>query len=310
MTQKRTYRLKTAIIFIVILMSVSATQAEMHGKQMSTKTLRNMSRAYMVWGKYQQAHELAAKALKKARSEKVDTGEIAICMIDLGTVCSYEGQLSKASEYLEKGVKLQQRALFDEHPYVAQTLRMLSNVYRRQGEVEKSEAVLTSAVKIMLNNCSIESKEMAPFIVAAGDLKFEKGQIDQALGNYQKALDIYDQNYGSNHLLTANVLEKLAGVYLMKDDAHQASLAMSESLKTKSSIFGRYHPNLIDSWLEMARICKHQGKLERCEYYLGKSTETVLRSNNVIAMARVYEQANQIRNKGLVAMAVTSQPLQ
>lgn len=305
MTQNSHYKAKTA--FITLLLSlIVLVPASVASKPSSTKTLRSMSRAYMAFGKYEKAHKLAAKALKKARAENSDPGETALCLIDLATVCSYENLLSDAVHYYEKGVILQKSALFDTHPYVAQTLRMLSDVYRRQGNIEQSESALTEAVKIMLDNCSVESKEMAPFILEAGNLKFAKGQYELALGNYLKALDIFEQNYGPKHLMTANVLEKLARVHLLQENPAQADIAMKESLQIKSGIFGRYHPNLIDSWLEMARICKSQGKMERCEYYLAKSTETASQSNNVITMARVYEQVNAIRKEGLVAAVVSS----
>ena len=284
---------KKSVIIVLLLSFIVSTDAATTKKPSSTKTLRSMSRAYIAFGKYDKAQKLASEALKKAREEKVETGELALCLIDMATVCSDKGQLAEASNYFEKGVKLQKTALFDNHPYVAHTLRMLSDVYRRQNNIEQSEMVLTEAVKIMLDNCHLESKEMAPFILEAGNLKFAKGEYSQALGNYEKALDIFEQNYGSRHLMTANVLEKMARLHLVQDNTAKADIAMQESLKIKRGIFGRYHPNLIESWLDMARICKNQGKMERCEYYLAKSTETATQSQNVITMAEVYEQVNQ-----------------
>ena len=305
MAQRRYFKFKSVIILIVILfVSFGTTYANSYRKPASTKTFRSMARAYMAFGKYDKAHVFAEKALKQARSQKVENGEMALCLIDLGTVCAYEDLLPQAAKRFKEGIRLQKKALFDDHPYVAHSLRMLSDVYRRQNNMKRAEDTLSEAVNIMLRHCDLQSKEMAPFILESAKLQFAKGQIDYAIINYQKALDIYEQNYGSRHLMTANVLEGMAQVYIAQKDTRQASALMSESLSIKKRIYGRYHSGLIDSWLTMARIYKSQGQLERCEYYLAKSTETASQTRNVITMARVYKQANKIRKEGLVASAI------
>ena len=297
-------KLKTVVILLLLGVFVGVAPAVRRDKQMSTKTLRSMARAYMAFGKYDKAHTLAAQAVRQGRTQKTDAGEMALCLIDMGTVCSYEGLLTQARQRFEEGVELQKEALFDDHPYVAHTLRMLSDVCQRQGDLEHAETVLSQAVGIMLNHCDLQSKEMAPFILESANLQFGKGDFDQARDNYQSALDIYEQSYGAGHLMTANVLEKMAQLFIVQNDTEEAGELMSQSLKIKTRIYGRYHPRLIDSWLAMARLCKQQGQNERCEYYLAKSTETVANTRNAVTMARVYEQVNQIRKKGMVATAI------
>ena len=304
MAPRHYLKLKTAITVLLLIVLASPVYADRRDRQLSTKALRSMARAYIAFGKYEKAHTLAVQAVRRGRSQKTDIGEMALCLIDMGTVCSYEGLLTQAHRRLEEGVELQKKALFDEHPYVAHTLRMLSNVYIREGDLGQAEIALSQAIGVMLNHCDLQSKEMAPFIFEAANLQFSKGDFDKAYDNYQTTLDIYEQTYGLQHLMTANVLEKMAQLHIVRHDAEKSQRLMSRSLKIKTRIYGRYHPQLIDSWLAMARLCKQQGQTERCEYYLAKSTETVSNTQNAIAMARVYEQVNQIRRQSLVASAV------
>ena len=306
MALRQCLKLKTFFIVLLLGVLVSVAPAGRRDKQMSTKTLRSMARAYMAFGKYEKAHTVAAQALQRARSQSTDPGEMALCLIDMGTVYSYEGLLTQARERLEEGVEFQKKALFDDHPYVAHTLRMLSDVCLRQGDLEQAETVLSQAVGIMLNHCDLQSKEMAPFILESANLQLGKGDLKGASDNYQAALDIYERCYGSQHLMTANVLEKMAQLHIVRNDTQEADSLMSQSLKIKTRIYGRYHPQLIDSWLAMARLCKQQGQSERCEYYLAKSTETVSNTRNAVTMARVYEQVNQIRKQTLVASAISA----
>ncbi|MHC5143679.1 MAG: tetratricopeptide repeat protein [Planctomycetota bacterium] len=304
MAPRHCLKLKTVVIVLLLGVLVGVVPAARRNRQMSTKTLRSMARTYMAFGKYEKAHSLAAQALRQGRSQSTDPGEMALCLIDMGTVCSYEGFLTQARQHLEEGVELQKEALFDDHPYVAHTLRMLSDVCLRQGDLEQAETVLSQAVNIMLNHFDLQSKEMAPLILESANLQFGKGFLDQAYDNYKAALDIYEQSYGAQHLMTANVLEKMARLHIVRNDTEEATQLMSRSLKIKTRIYGRYHPRLIDSWLSMARLYKQQGESERCEYYLAKSTETVSDTRNAVTMARVYEQVNQIRKQGLIAAAI------
>ncbi|MCI0499829.1 MAG: tetratricopeptide repeat protein [Planctomycetales bacterium] len=303
MAQNHSFSIKSGILVLMAGLLVGMTYAKSGERQLSTKTLRSMARAYMAFGKYDKAHELAAQALRQAQTQTTEIGELALCLIDMGTVCSYEGLLAEARQRLQEGVELQKQALLEDHPYVAQTLRMISDVCRRQDDLEQAETVLTQAIGIMLNHCDLQSREMAPFILESANLQFEKGQLDQACSNYRAALDIYEQQYGPEHLMTANVLDRMAKLYAAQKDLGQADQAMSKSISIKTRIFGRYHPQLIDGWLTMARLCKQQGQTERCEYYLAKTTETAAQSRNAITLALVYEQVNQIRRLDMVAAA-------
>lgn len=294
-------KLKKVVLILLLCVLVEPVCARQNDKPLSINALRSMARAYIVCGEYEKAHSLAAQALRQGRLQETDAGDMALCLIDMGTVCSYEGLLTQAHQCLEEGVEFQKQALFDDHPYVARTLRMLSDVCLRQGDLFQAEAVLSRAVSIMLDHCDVQSKEMAPFILELANLRFCKGDWERANDNYKAALDIYEKTYGPEHLMTANVLEKMAQLYIVQEDTQEAEQLMIDSLKIKTRIYGRYHTQLIDTWLAMARLSKQQGRNARCEYYLAKATETASSTRNAVIMARVYEQINQIRKQALVS---------
>ena len=258
----------------------------------------------MTYGDYEKARGLAEKAYHTAQAAKADNNEVALCMIDLGTVYSNLNMLSEAAKYLESGAALQKQALFDTHPYVAHTYRMLSEVQRRDGQLEKAEQTLSSAVKIMLENCDLQSNEMSPFILESAKLYTAKGDFKKADENYQIALDMVQQTHGQSHLLTANVLESMAECNFLQHEYDKADEYISAAMAIENKLFGRYNPVLVDTWLAKARICRAMGKIDRSEYYLSKVTASVEKSKNVITLAQVYEKVNQIRNEKLYAAAV------
>ncbi|MCE5184737.1 MAG: tetratricopeptide repeat protein [Planctomycetaceae bacterium] len=297
--KKSVFGLILAILWVLLSTPLCAQNSQL----ISTKSLRSMARAYLSFGKYDKAAAAAQKALQQAQEQHAETGELALCMIDLGTVYSYEGQLKEAQVKFEKGIELQKQALFAEHPYVAHTLRMLSDVCRRQGDLEKAETVLSEAVQIMLKNCDLQSKEMAPFVAETAHLQFAKGELDKAQSNYVLALDLMESTYGTNHLVTANLKENYAKLLMARHEYATADELLSSALTVKTRIFGRYDLTLVDNWLTKAYLCQVQGKTEQCEYYLAKSTASAAESRNVITMARIYDKVNKIRAGGLFALA-------
>ena len=293
----------TAAVAVFLFASVQ-TQAAVK-KDAASKTLRSMARTYLAFGDYEKAQTFAQKALDKANNS-ADLGEKAICLIDMATIYSYQDRLAKSEKLFTQGIQLQKQALFGNHPYVAQSMRMLCEVYRRQGDYSRARQTLTEAIEMMRANTSSESKEMAPFLLEAANLLMDTGKYEESEVQYQKALKLFKETYGANHLMTANVYESMAKLYLAQGNLEEADQHVSEALKTKTRIFGRYHSVLIDSMLTKARICRMQGELEKSEYYLDKVKGTVADSKNVVTTARVYEQVNQIRREGLVATAVTT----
>lgn len=292
-------------VFFTLLWVLSASlYAQQPVQETSSKTLRSMARAYMAFAKYDKALAYAERALEQAHNQTVDTAELAMCMIDLGTVYSYKGLLKEAQDKFERGVQLQKKALFNDHPYVAHTLRMLSDVQRRRGNLVQAEKTLTEAIQIMLSNCDLQSKEMAPFIVEAATLQFANGELEKARSNYAMALDLYESMYGANHLVTANLQEDYAKLLIAGREYAKADELLSKSLSVKTRIFGRYHMSLVDGWLAKANLCRIQGKAEQCEYYLAKSTATAAESRNVVTIARIYEKVNQIRAGGVAVSAL------
>lgn len=305
----RKYRnsLLKATIYLMLLvgLSVESVAATQNRSNLSSQKLRSMARIFMTYGDYEKARGLAEKAYSAARAGNTEANETALCMIDLGTVYSNLDMLSEAARFLESGVELQKQALFETHPYVAHTYRLLSDVQRRSSQLAQAEQSLAVAVGIMLEHCDLQSKEMSPFILESAKLYSAKGQFAKAQENYQIALDMIEQSYGPQHLMTANVLESMAQCSFIQQDYDRADGYITSAMAIQSKLFGRTNPMLVDVWLTKARIQRAKGQIDRSEYYLSKATASVENSRNVVTLAKVYEQVNQVRNEKLVAAAVS-----
>ena len=207
-------RLCLTVLSAFLLFNATAGHASQvqPAKSPSSKTLRSMARVYMAYGEYKKAEPLARKALQAAKKQEDNNVELAMCMIDLATLCRFQGKLREARSVCEKGLKLQEDALFKNHPYVAYTLRNLACIHQAQGENEKAKEMLDRAVEIMLESHSENDKALAPFWVDVAKVLTDQGDFEQAQGYYEKAISLIEESYGCQMMVDENPLGQVARV--------------------------------------------------------------------------------------------------
>ncbi|MFA5784067.1 MAG: tetratricopeptide repeat protein, partial [Phycisphaerae bacterium] len=108
-------------------------------------TLRTMARIHLAVADYDQAQVLAEQALSVAQKTNADDAELAYCLIDLAYLYNCRGNLEQAEKMCGLGLKLQQKIYYPKHPYLAYTLRILSDIYRGQGKYQQANETLDSA---------------------------------------------------------------------------------------------------------------------------------------------------------------------
>jgi tetratricopeptide (TPR) repeat protein len=234
-------------------------------------TLRSMARIYMAYGEYAKAQRLAEEALIQARKQEASNAELATCLIDLGTLYSLQGRLGEAEQMCNWGLQLQKKTLFDKHPYIAQTLRTLSTIYRRQERFGKAKRALDDAIGIVLHRHKQQDEEMAPFHVDMAKLLVAEGKLAEAEGYYTKAIAGIKATYGVEHLCTANVLAGMAELYELQGRYSEAEDLIEKALTVQERMYGPDHHLLISSLLTGVRICRATGDYKQAEKYINRA---------------------------------------
>lgn len=295
------------LCLIVIIQGTSyGTLKEQRGRSLSTRTLRTMCRAYLAYGQYDKARTLAETAALQAQRDGVEISEQALCLIDLATVYSYENMLEDAAARFEQGLALQKTALGRQHPYTAHTLRMLSDVYRRQDKLKAAEAALGEAFSVMLGHTRLQSREMTPFIIASAQLAAAAGRFEESRKTYDTAQQMLLTTYGPDHLYTAQLMQGAAETALACGDIQDAREQIDRSMQLQKRFFGEQSQMLIAGWLVQARIERAYGALGESEATLQKAITAARQNNNVVTLARVYEQVGAIRGEGVYTAAIQS----
>ena len=268
-----------------------------------------MARVYMAYGEYEKAKPLVEQALALAKKTSISDYEMAMCLID--TACLYKNQnkLENAEKLCKQGLELQQKLLYENHPYIAYTLGILSSIHREQGELYEAESALEKAAIIMRDHHAEDDYAMVSLKMDIAKLLVVQGNLVEAESHYSHVLSVINEQ-NPNHFYKASVLENMAELYLMQGKYDKAELQIDQVLSMKEKIYGSKHYFLVPALFIKACIEREKRNYATSEKFIHRALATVETSGNITRIVEVQQLAEEIRadkfmeNK-LFAKAVT-----
>jgi len=290
---------KRAAVFFVFLLSLvllnCSTAFGLKTRRISSQTLRSMARIYMAFGEYEKAQPLVEQALTLANQKNDPDYECAMCLID--TACLYENQnkLASAEKMCEQGLRLQQEFLYENHQYIACTLRILSSIYRRQGKLRQAEDALEKAAAILRVDHTEDDYAMVSLEADIAKLLVAQGKLDEAENRYCHVLAVINK-YDPDNFSKAGVLEDLAELYLTREKYDQADPLINQVLAMKEKIYGPKHHLLIQTLFTKAGIEREKGNFAQSEECIHKALATAEKTNNLTRIVQSQRRAQEIRS--------------
>jgi len=269
-----------ALVFLCICLVFcdSALGAQTRPAQQNTQSsasLRAMARVYMACGGYEKAQPLLERAMNLAQATNAPDGEVCACLIDLAYLYKEQGNLGQAETMCRLGLQLQEKVYHPNHPYVAYTLRILSEICREQGRYEEAKSTLERAMTIMRAVRADDDQEVAPFKVDKARLLMAAGDLADAESCFKEALEVIVRTFGREHLYTAKVQSSLAALYASQGRYAEAKALISKALTVHEKVHGPDHHFLVPLWLVTADIDQAQGRTADAEMLLEKSLRVV-----------------------------------
>jgi len=284
-------------------------KAELRGRRVSSKSLRSMARVYMAYGEYEKAQPLVEQALASARKTNIPDYELAMCLIDTACLYNKQNKLADAEKLCEQGLELQQKFLYENHPYIAYTLRILSSIYREQGKLYQAESALEKATAIMRsNNSEDDDYTMVSLEIDTAKLLVAQGNLSKAESHYSHVLSTINK-HNPNHSYKVNVLEDMAELYLQQGKYTEAEPLVDQVLSMKERIYGSEHHFLVSALFIKAYIEREKGNYAMSEKFIQRALATVKTTENITRIVEVQRRAEEIRDNkviadGLIAKAV------
>jgi len=241
----------------------------------SCASLRSMARVYMASGGYEKAQPFLERAADMAKTAETPDSEKCACRLDLAYLYKNQGKLAEAETMCKSGLELQEEIYGPNHPYVAYTLRILSDIYQGQSRYAEAAAALERAMTIMRKISGEDEQDVAPFEVDMARLLVAQGDLRKAESYFDKAIALIEKKYGPGHLYTTKVLASLAKLYAIQMRYGEAEELMSRILPVQERVYGPDHHLLVPAWLIMSEVCQAKGDLAGAETLIEKSLRAV-----------------------------------
>ncbi len=174
---------------------------------------------------------------------------------------------------------MQEKIHHANHPYVADTLRILSEICRGQGRYEEAERSLERAIAIIRSVRPEDGQEVAPFKVDMARLLTARGDYANAESYFKDAISVIDKSFGPEHLYTAKVRCSMATLYSLQGRNAEAETLISRALPIYEKVHGPDHHFLIPLWLVKARVNQTNGRTAEAQTLLDKSLRVARKTN-------------------------------
>jgi len=178
------------------------------------------------------------------------------------------------------GLALQEKIHHANHPYVADTLRILSEICRGQGRYEEAQSTLERAIIIIRKVRPEDGQEVAPFKVDMARLLTARGDYANAESYFKEAIGVIDKSFGPEHLYTAKVRCSMASLYALEGRNAEAQTLVSRARPIYEKVHGPDHHFLIPLWLVQARLDQNAGRTAEAQTLLDKSVRVARKSTD------------------------------
>lgn len=175
-------------------------------------------------------YELAQSQLQKAANDaslflKPDDSLAYLIRAKLGSAYLANGEQKQALESYQSLLKDQKKSLPAGHPRIMDTLRVISGLYMRLGQLDEATQAITDAVESAKTLYGPESLDYASALNDEAAVIARAGRLKEAFAEYQRALAIYLRVFGNKHpriaMTYANMAETLQFDPAMRSQADE-----------------------------------------------------------------------------------------
>ncbi len=164
--------------------------------------------------KHEEAITWGARGL--ATAEKLfgkDHHELSNSLGSLAMIHADLEQFDEAAGYVERSVEVTRKGLGEYHTDTGLARQQLAYVYIRQQRYDEAQLQLDEARKAIWGSLPADTHQFhGDWYFASGGLQGGRGNLEAAAGYYQKAWDVYQVVFGSDHIYVSDATTQLAGV--------------------------------------------------------------------------------------------------
>jgi tetratricopeptide (TPR) repeat protein len=241
--------------------------------------LSDMGEAYHSKGQLDVAMSHYRQALDKVTMASTSLPTSGSAAMELANIYSYIGQanhekgdLEQAEEYYRKALRVQQRALRENHPSIVETLIHLARLQRDSGASEDSALAALAKAEMLLKGRE-NHREFARLLMLKADLLRKAERLTEAEAAALRALEI-QESLGSEGTPELAVGLNIVGMILHDQNKFQhAEEQYMRALETNVKTVGSRHPETANTYNNLGYLYQDLGNDDEAETYYRKSAE-------------------------------------
>jgi eukaryotic-like serine/threonine-protein kinase len=171
----------------------------------------------------------------------------------IGKVYTGLGRYNDATEILEKAVNLQRRFSGNTGTETARYINDLAVALTRQGKYEEAYSMYSESLDILIGQFGEKHPEVANTMDMMGAWVPVTG-FDEARDLRYRVLEIRNEIYGENHLLTADAHMKVGQIERSRAEPEKAILSFNKALEIRKRELGPVHPDVAESMFFLADV--------------------------------------------------------
>ncbi|WP_043428336.1 CHAT domain-containing protein [Cystobacter fuscus] len=184
---------------------------------------------------------------------------------DEGVTLLNAGRYPEALTRAEQALTLRESILGAEHLDVANCLRLMGNIYQRQGNMARAEPLLQRALSLLQLLPGKADHATTQTLLSLAMLYTKQLQYDKAEPLCLRALAIREAALGKSHPDVAEALHVLAVLYTEQERYDQAEPLYRRSLTIREAALGKSHPDVAKTLHGLAALYSSQGLYDQAE---------------------------------------------
>ncbi|MCL2357232.1 MAG: FxSxx-COOH system tetratricopeptide repeat protein, partial [Defluviitaleaceae bacterium] len=189
------------------------------------------------------------------------------------------GHYSRALEWYERGLNIDEKVLGKEHPDTATTYNNIAEVYSSQRDYDKALELHQKTLAIYEKVLGAEHPDTTAAYNNIATVYYYQGDCEKALELHQKALAIFEKVLGAEHPDTAATYNNIAAVYRYQGDYDKALEFYQKALVIQEKALGSEQPSTATTYNNIALVYGRQGDYDKALEFYQKAlivTEKVL----------------------------------
>jgi len=274
--------------------------------------LRDMGEAYYNKGQldvamshYQQALDNVTSASTTLPTSGSAAMELAEIYSSIGQANHEKGDIQQAEEYYRKALRVQQRAVRENHPSIVDTLIHLARLQRDSGADLDSALGSLAKAEFLLKGRE-NHREFATFLTLQADILRRAQRLTEAEAAARRALSI-QESLGSEDTPDVGIILNVLGSSLQDQQKYQDAIKQyMRALLINIKTVGSNRPETAATYNNLGNVYEDSGDDATAEKYYRKSLEiqTAIHTNDTPSAAAVYNNiATILTRQGRFAKA-------